>query len=174
MYISGIRYRREELHRKGKPDGYRKGRNIAPRRGRGSWDHGAWFHGTVVGWVSCHRMAELCAASCIMYGELRGMRCMRCCEGRREADWKGNGNREGCLGTMWRGAFDSKADVASETRLVPCIFILNMIHEKGVQERAGGNKRFLRSSATRDWQFDYFRIFFFINFISWSVYNRVL
>jgi len=43
-------------------------------------------------------MAEL-YASCIMYDELRGMS-TRCCGRRREAGWKGNDNREGCLGTI--------------------------------------------------------------------------
>ena len=40
-----------------------KGMGMAVR-GVGSLDHEAWFHGTVVGWVSCHRMPELV---CFMY-----------------------------------------------------------------------------------------------------------
>lgn len=44
---------------------------------------------------------------------------------------------------MWRRAFDSRADVVSETRLVSCIFIPR--EERDVlreERRRGGDKRF--------------------------------
>lgn len=68
-----------------------------------------------------------------------------------------SGNGQGCLHAMRRRAFDSKADVASETRLVPCIFIrktnavfpdVRYADRIGINDFAGGSReRVLRDRS---------------------------
>lgn len=71
----GARLAREKARiESGNQEGERGGwQREGKGRGGGWLDHEAWFHGTVAGWVSCHRMPELCA-SCIMYGGWQSFR----------------------------------------------------------------------------------------------------